>query len=174
MDAMQEFPPSAAEAGLLEDALVAARRGFYLWRGVTSSSREDLGRSGVATTYRVRRPRSMPSHLSEGCDDWFEQRFGWRARSNHALFLSGSREQAMEFGIPLLVLPMEPARFLWSPHIGDLTRHLKALGVAKSEAVEAVLDAGDYRDTGLEAAICSGHEIMFRCEQYRWLAHQPM
>jgi hypothetical protein len=170
MEVIQEFYASAAdEAEVLGEVLVAARRGLYLWRGVTISSRDNRNRSGVETTHRVRHPRSMPLHLSEACDGWFERRFGWRARSNHALFLSGSRHQALEFGVPVLVLPMQPARFLWSPQIRDLTRHLEALGVATSGAVEEVLDAGDYRDTGLEAAIRSGNEIMFRCEQYRWI-----
>ena len=111
----------------------------------------------------------MSVELSRACDDWFEQRFGWRARSNHSLFVSGSRNQAMQFGTPVVVIPMTPARYVWSPRIEDLTRHLEALSIDRPEEVAAVLAAGDYRDTDLAGAITSGHEIMVRCTRYAWL-----
>jgi hypothetical protein len=112
----------------------------------------------------------MSIELSRACDDWFEERFGWRARSNHSLFVSGSRDQAMQFGTPVVVIPMTPARYVWSPRIADLTRHLEALGVLQAEQIPTVLEAGDYRDADLEAAIVSGHEIMVRAERYCWSA----
>jgi hypothetical protein len=110
----------------------------------------------------------MELALSEACDEWFEQRFGWRARSNHSLFASGSREQAEQFGTPVIVIPLAPARFVWSPRIIDLTQHFKALGVTSPAVIPELLEEGDYRDGYLEAAIASGNEIMVRCERYYW------
>jgi hypothetical protein len=106
------------------------------------------------------------------CDVWFEQRFGWGARSNHSLFVSGSRVQAEQFGTPVIVIPVAPARLVWSPRITDLTQYFKTLGVASPAIVAELLEAGDYRDGDLEAAIASGNEIMVRCERYFWLLEQ--
>ena len=140
-----------------------AERGLCCWRGMTTSSGV-----GVAETRSDRKPRSMALDLSRACDEWFEQRFGWRARSNHTLFVSGSREQAAQFGTPVIVLPVAPARYLWSPCIADLTQHLRERGVSQPQEVAAVLEAGDYRETDLGAAIASGREIMVGCERYYW------
>jgi hypothetical protein len=125
---------------------------------------------GVAETRVDRKPRSMLLELSHACDEWFEQRFGWPARSNHALFVTGSREQAAKFGTPVIVIPVAPARYLWSPRIEDLTQHLQERSVLQPREVAAVLEAGDYRGADLGAAIASGHEIMVRCERYYWSA----
>jgi hypothetical protein len=110
----------------------------------------------------------MPEPLSEACDDWFEKRFAWRARSNHALFVSGSREQAAQFGTPVVVIPISPARYLWSPWIPDLTERFETLGVGSPRIVPELLEAGDYRDRDLKAAIASRNEIMVQCEQFCW------
>ena len=42
------------------------------------------------------------------------------------------------------------------------------LRVTTPAAIPEVLEAGDYRDGDLEAAIASGNEIMMRCERYVW------
>lgn len=110
----------------------------------------------------------MLLELSRACDAWFEEGFGWRARSDHVLFVTGLRQEAAQFGTPVIVVPLKPARFLWSPRIRDLTRHLNDAGVSDAVGVPSILEAGDYRDQDLGAAIASGHEIMVRCEKYVW------
>ena len=166
MDSLSESVESAGAA----EFVASARRGLWCWRGVSLDSTGGAPDQGVLTTHPDRRPRSMSIELSRACDDWFEERFGWRARSNHSLFVSGSRDQAMQFGTPVVVIPMTPARYVWSPRIADLTRHLEALGVLQAEQIPTVLEAGGYRDADLEAAIVSGHEIMVRAERYCWSA----
>jgi hypothetical protein len=143
-----------------------ARRGHLCWRGM----KVPPAAAGTAETQEVRRPRSMTLELSRACDAWFEVRFGWRARSDHALFVTGAREQAAQFGTPVIVVPLKPARFLWSPRIRDLTRHLSDAGITAAVGVPPILEAGDYRDRDLGAATASGHEIMVRCERYYWSA----
>lgn len=165
--------PEFIDANGAAEFVASARRGFCCWRGLSIDNREPSALHGVLETYPVRRPRSMGHELSEACDEWFEQRFGWRARSNHTLFVSGSREQAAQFGMPVIVIPIAPARYLWSPRIADLTEHFETLGVTSPSAIPELLEAGSYRDGDLEAAIGSGHEIMVRCERYYWSLEPP-
>ncbi len=151
-----------------------AERGLYCWRGLTPVATGEVADRGILHTYPVRRPRSMPVELSRVCDEWFERRFGWRARSNHSLFVSGSRDLAAQFGRPVIVLPHAPARYVWSPRIADLARHLKEMSTLQAEAVCAVLEAGDYLEADLVGAIASGHEIMVRCERASWSSRQEV
>lgn len=160
--------PELVDANGAAEFVEHARRGLFCWRGLRIASREPSGWHGVLETHALRRPRSMELSLSEACDEWFERRFGWRARSNHCLFVSGSREQAEQFGTPVVVIPIAPARYLWSPRITDLTQHFKTLGVTSAEVVPRLLEEGNYRGGALEAAITSGNEIMVRCERYFW------
>ena len=150
--------------------LECARRGLCCWRGAgLDSTSEELG-EGILTTHADRKPRKMPLEMSQACDTGFDAQVGWRARSNHSLFVSGSRQQAAQFGTPVIVIPVAPAGYVWSPRIADLTQHLEALGVTSPAAIPDLLESGDYRNGDLEAAIVSGNEIMVRCERYYWSA----
>lgn len=134
---------------------------------------------GIAPGYRVRevpirkdrRPRDTSPLVHSLMDDYFDERFGMRVRSQ-GLFTIGNPSKTDQYGYPYFVFPVGDFRFIWgelegrpvqdtlmlSNMIKDRTRTAPA-----SEApaiVKEVLDSVEWRTTGLEDAIRSGAEVV--------------
>jgi len=66
-----------------------------------------------------RRPIDMFPEIHKDLDDAFNKKFGWKPRSG-GLFVTGSRDDAEEYGEPYVIFPKGPFRIIWSRGIGDL------------------------------------------------------
>jgi len=66
-----------------------------------------------------RKPTDLFSEIHKSFDDVFNERFGWRARSN-GLFCTGYMGDAKEYGTVYTIFPKGPFKIIWSDNIGDL------------------------------------------------------
>lgn len=125
-------------------------------------------------TRRDRIPADTPARYSKLADDVLHAEFGWYPRSE-GTFATGSIKDTHEYGIPHIMIPIGPTRFVWSPKVKDLYVSLfqnlsSPLFRAPDEEsglmwTDAVAAAG-YKDTDLGAAIRSFNEIMLDCDRY--------
>lgn len=138
---------------------------FY--RGVSSKYLTD--RPSVLTPRRDRRPRNSPDGFHEIADKWFNEHFGVAYRSQ-GLFLTSRVLSALTYAQSqvhvMRVIPLGAYRYCWSPKVPDLLFAATRLAGGRANEIEAYLDSAEYRETGLQEAHDTGHEIMLYCEQY--------
>lgn len=109
-----------------------------------------------------RRPRNVDHKIHDALDAWFEEKFGFKARSETA-FVTGSFADAKSYGKPYAVFPIGDFKFVWSPEIGDLFFISHSV---KPEGVASAMDEIQYKTSDLEEAIDSGFEVMVKCDEY--------
>lgn len=120
-----------------------------------------------------RKPKDLPRAAHEYCDAWFLKNFGHRYRSN-AVFTSGNKPIASQYGSPYIFLPIGEFNICWSPTVEDLYNtvdsYVESIGKDYSYLRDApeVLDNAllDYRTGDLSNAAYSGNEVMFACKSY--------
>jgi hypothetical protein len=162
--------------------LPGAKNGM-LFRGMRNLSFDDYNRDMATGTRwlnfksrRNRLPSDTPSEYATLADDVFHEKFDWYPRTN-GTFVTGNLKDSREYGIPHVVIPIGPTRYVWSPKVKDLFLWLtQGLGLytAMAEMAEderhafftAELKKAGYKDTDLGAGIPSGHEIMLSCDRY--------
>ena len=66
-----------------------------------------------------RKPKDMPEEVHNWLDDWFEDKFGVRARSQ-SLFTIPKGSIAAGYGTPYAIFPIGNYKIIWSPEIEDL------------------------------------------------------
>jgi len=146
--------------------------GRKLYRGV----RNPIGDTFIGTPRKNRRPKDTPKEIHDSLDDFFDQTFGWNARSE-GLFTTGSRRFASTYGLVYEIYPLGEYRFLWAPKIRDLYIRIEEKFESSQHAFDkdptedeiyAFCDdvVSEYRDDNLEKAIESGNEIMIDCNKY--------
>lgn len=137
------------------------------FRGVSEKYQTD--RPSVLSPRRDRRPRNSSYGFHGVADNWFDKRFGIAYRSQ-GLFLTPNVLSASAYAYSLAhvmrVIPIGGYRYCWSPKISDLLFAATRLAEAGAKEVEAYLDSAEYRETDLQEAHDSGHEIMLYCERY--------
>lgn len=161
----------AACFGASPEVLRLSNAGLRLWRGMrTPTPNCDLGSLGSSGTAKRRIPLAMPETLMVTVDDFFQEKFSWRSRSENTLFITGNKRQARFHGEPCSVFPIELVQFVWSPNIPDLSVALHKLCAERLPPHELHdwLDGQGYCDTDLLGAIHSGNEVMIRTERYLW------
>lgn len=109
-----------------------------------------------------RQPRNTDGELHKAMDDWFNDNFGFRARSA-AVFVTGDFDDAKSYGQAYAIFPIGDFKFVWSPNVGDLymSMHNETPG-----RVPLKLERFKFQDDELEKAISSGFEIMIKCKDY--------
>ncbi len=122
-----------------------------------------------------RQPMSLPQELSDVADNFFQDRFGWKGRSD-GVFVTSNFSLSMGYGIPYLVLPVGKTSFIWSPKISDLFDEYYTISdkwidnqIPKSEwpdLFEETLFTAKYTAQHLTDALKTRHEIMLNCDQY--------
>jgi hypothetical protein len=143
-----------------------------LYRGIEAK----LGEFSKQAVPVGRKPVDTPSDMHEAADDWFAKKFGVRYRSN-AVFCTGSKEAAEEYGYLYAVFPIGAYSFCYSPIVNDLTaelelgeyRNTKGKNLPVAKLVPKVLDQSRYihgTTAGIINAINSGHEVMVHCANY--------
>lgn len=169
-----------------------------LWRGVQLERSQQVllkdpdglaDIKGYIKTVRLARtPLDTNIQLSNVIDDMFEEKFGWRARSQ-STFVYGERGKARTgfYGKLCRILPMGEFKYIWNYNVKDLTLELpnllKSAGLPElfsrktsqytkdqlSDFYEAISDKFEsgFKDTDLlDAATNSNAEILIKCKQY--------
>lgn len=154
--------------------LRAIKGNGFLYRGVNIPEDEpfeldDGTRYYVKTVRQDRKPLSTSRHLSDIIDNWFNKKFGFRARSN-AMFCKGERfnlGDISSYGESCIVFPIGPIQYVWAENIDDLYVLLLRFGdTVAEETVHKWLDGKDYKTTDLEVAVKSDIEVMVKCNKY--------
>lgn len=131
-----------------------------------------------------RRPSSTPTFVHHAIDDWFDDRFGIKARSN-AMFATGDFRIAGHYGGNLqkvyAVFPIGDFKFVWSRQVGDLFLEIEEVLFNDYDGDEPArklddddlkndiwefLDSKDYQPDHLSLAIGSKNEVMIACKEY--------
>lgn len=126
----------------------------------------------ILTSKTDRAPKNTELLVSGFIDDYFEEKFGWKARSS-GTFVTGNDRYASDYGHPYMIFPIGKFNFVWSERVKDLffkTPSVDGPYHTSDEALRArtyeVLDNGEYKNTDLEAALTFGNEIMVQCNRY--------
>ena len=71
-------------------------------------------------TKASRKPTGMTTGVQQKLDDYFQEQFGHRYRSDHIVFCVDELNWAYEFGEPHVIFPVGTFSYLWSPDIADI------------------------------------------------------
>lgn len=135
-----------------------------------------LDRPSIHETRMDRRPRDSALHLHSAADNWFNEKFGTRYRSQ-ALFVTSdwatARLYASSDDRVFRIVPLTDYKFCWSPQLKDFLEY--GLRPNQAETISQFLDRSDYTEIDLLAAHGSGHEVMLHCAEYLAVPHpQPV
>lgn len=142
----------------------------------------------IVKTHMEREPLDTPYYLHNLMDNLFEQKFGWRPRSQ-SVFVYGSIGKSIAHTYSdhvYSIFPIGPIKYLWSPEVNDLTRTLRmtirAIPELKSLSLDRYMSPTDeqfelllpalqelvntYRDDQIEIPTGKLSEIMIHCEKY--------
>jgi hypothetical protein len=110
-----------------------------------------------------RKPTDLFPEIHKDFDDAFNERFGWRARSN-GLFCTGYMHDAEEYGAVYVIFPKGPFKVIWSDNIGDLYIKLQ-------DTVSDIL-GGVKRVNGLKKSFTQEFEYANTLNGYQWSPEQ--
>lgn len=166
--------------------LSQAKGAGFLCRGVKDFHTLDYDVAvlydGRKTTYATknvrkdRRPLTSTREIHEYADEWFDKKFGFKARST-TMFSFGKLPRSSlltQYGTPCIVFPVGSVRYVWSPKVRDLVVSMPIerwvdqgyKGEELRTLVNEFLEKQEYRDDGLDEAINTVHEIMVECDKY--------
>lgn len=124
-----------------------------------------------------RKPLDFTRMRSKILDNWFEDKFGIRARSQ-CMFVTGQATELGDlkfYGTPCVVFPIGKFEYVWSRYVQDLYGDLN-IGAADDgkaytdEELERKminwLKDKHYQKTGLDQAVKMKNEVMIKCESY--------
>src|SRR5574343_568799 len=133
-----------------------------LFRGVGRDT--GMGKWTIKNSHlKDREPMNTDIQVHRLLNDAFEDRFGWKVRNG--VFTTSDDKDARRYGHLFYVFPAGDFKFVWSSKMSDLYTDLDVkFNVKNIAGARKVVDM--YQDTDLEAAMKSGHEIMFKCERY--------
>ena len=158
--------------------------GHYMLRGM-SNAREPINYIQnpyddsdieyiTKTTRQNRTPMDTAVKTHEFIDNWFNDHFGFRARSQ-ALFVLGKRASyntLSSYGKTYAIFPIGPIEYVWSPNVPDLFSSMAALtpsdehGYTWEDHLDDFLTRQQYQKDGLEKAALSNCEVMIKCSKY--------
>lgn len=145
-----------------------ASEGKFVFRGLKNptGALKMITPDGDVTVYRMeprrdRRPLNIDEFTHTTVDDYMDEKFGFRGRSQ-GLFVTSSPNTASSYGDTYIILPRGEFRFIWSPKISDLfmTRYNAMTDLDKE------LKKLKYQMKDLPGAILSTHEIMIDCKDF--------
>lgn len=129
------------------------------------------------TVRKDRAPMTMARPLSEIVDNFFQKKFGFKARSE-AFFCygMGAERYARQYGNhPCVVFPIGPFNCVWSPKAPDLWDEISAVSPSEyysnedgyqEDKVEKILNDLGYRDDEFDKAAAGRVELMIECDEY--------
>lgn len=140
----------------------------------------------IRNVKKNRIPTDMPLEIHSILDQWFQEKFNHKFRSN-ATFVTSARKIAAMYGDPYAFFPIGDFKFVWSPEVDDLFGNLQrfirtklnqnpefnslrnALANDKKQTFEYVkkfINNAKYTNKNLTNAATSNNEIMIHCDQY--------
>lgn len=139
------------------------RLSFY--RGM--SQKYSLDQVSLVNTRKDRRPKDTEAAIHQVADNWFNEKFGIRFRSQ-SLFVTSNVGTAATYGATrqhvFRIIPLGEYSYCWSESCKDMLGLV--FDCAKPVDCLARLDNAGYRMDGLDAAYQSGHELMVFCDRY--------
>ncbi len=150
----------------------------FLYRGMDSNIT-----FATKTRRTNRKPVDMGHHLHDRLDSYFNEQFGWKARSS-GVFVSTSDKQSELYGTVYMVFPIGKYLYVFNPSVGDLygidareIKNMYAIGQDKKypERFQETWDRFErrilsgYTDTGLNMMLWDfAHrvEVMLNCDKY--------
>jgi hypothetical protein len=148
-----------------------------LWRGIGRGfASAKVGDWGHLDVSKDRRPKDLARKAHQAIDNYFYQKFGWRARTQ-GLFCSGYRGMAAGYGQVYEVYPVGQVKYLFSEDVGDLYEvwaeiwddvdvQAEGIDAAVKKFIEGI-SLGNYTYTNnLQEAAELGVEIMVNCDSY--------
>lgn len=171
-----EEEPAAVKVLLERDCgpFLRQRGSGFLYRGVkidtglpgTTSDHDGKDMDYIKKTVRTERnPKDMSKKRTAIVDEWFNEKFGIRARSN-CVFAFGDRINESElkhYGTPCVIFPVGEFKFVWSRRVEDLYNEMDEY---QEEGILAWLESKEYKTTDFDDAIHSRNEIMIQCSHY--------
>ena len=184
--------------------LKESERNGVLLRGITNigAPHGEANVDGRKTPYWIKKvrkdraPKSTPPDVQVVLDEWFEAKFGWKARAE-GMFCVGypGQNTAQQYGDSLcLVFPMNEFKYVWSEETEDLWDNILDVAmdtpggfyemennivikkdgkrIVKRDLLHKYLDKLDYRNDGLDEAVESNKEIMVGCDYYIAVRHE--
>lgn len=153
------------------DAIDGEVNEYRMYRGIKSN--EDFMKKKIRSN---RKSSSTPSRVQEAIDDYFEEQFGIRYRSN-SMFASGSSTTVHNYGNPYIVFPIGKYQILWSKQIEDLFMDLprdlrletNVEDLSEEQLKEKIynfFNNSNYQEGNLKSAIKSENEIMITGKGY--------
>lgn len=125
-----------------------------------------------------RKPRNTPLGLHKVIDEWFNEHFGYRYRSN-GLFCTGDMITTEFYGDLHIVFPIGNLSYVWSEkymdlftkmgHHPEIIKYNDKFDWESKELqndIDAIMSVGNYHDTNLTKAISEISEIMIGCDYY--------
>ncbi len=124
-----------------------------------------------------RRPLDTGAERHALIDDWFQKKFGFKARSE-AVFAFGEkalRSDLAFYGRPCIIFPIGPIKYAWSPIVEDMYGSMNIYSKdsdtttrvhSDNSAVIKWLEESNYKDSGLSDAVMKDHEVMIKCSSY--------
>lgn len=135
---------------------------------------------GKNKTQKNRVPRDTMFSNHEIVDKWFKEEFGWNARSEHVLFANLVKEDY--YINEILVFPIRPEKFIWSPIVKDLTLDLEPNGHISLDVheyhedvlIDALEDSRymDLKPGKLFSTVNKStnmNEVMIKCKEYWYI-----
>lgn len=135
--------------------------GVMLYRGMHKTS------TYLKMTVRSdRKPKNTSAAEHAVIDDWFNEKFGFRARSA-AVFGSGEFADARLYGKVFAIFPIGRFEFVWSPIVSDLFVDIAdSTGDDSKDSIINFLEQAEYTDKNLSRGILSNNEVMIHCGTY--------
>lgn len=122
-----------------------------------------------------RRPLDIDKKIHLKLDDWFQSKFGFKARSSGLFcFGTGATSSAIsQYGTEYYIFPIGEFKYAWSPNVKDLFITISTSkqrdeddGKDSTDNIDSFMNEFKYQDTDLDQAIVSRNEIMIKCDKY--------
>lgn len=162
--------------------------GKMLWRGMRLTAENTHGYKltsdenidyWLRLTRKDRKPADTSPELHQELDTWFDDKFGFKARSQSMFcYGTGGKSSADQYGNVYMVFPFDGYKFVWSPEVRDL---YDEIGNAPQgghdfdkdewhKAISKFMEKQNYTDKELYIAAKSKSEIMVNCTRYYAIA----
>lgn len=96
-------------------------------------------------------------------DNWFNKKFGIKARTQ-SIFCFADPKDTENYGVPCIVFPIGPIKYVWSPNVPDLFYKIPRNISAKE--VPSTMSALKYTDKRLSDMVTTRSEVMIQCDSY--------
>jgi len=124
-----------------------------------------------STRLKNREPLGMDPDTKNDVNDYFSDNFG--APFRDAVFCTGDKIIADNFGHPFVIFPKGNFKYFWSPDVFDLNTtisrfYFNSEGQVNPQVIPELIPGiiTSYTTQDLDSAIKSKNEIMIRCNKY--------